>query len=102
VKEGEGDECLRSPIQLRGLSALAWEAFSGPCRDQWRDNGSYDYTLAAKFLECFGLEPWQIFEALRRLSVIVQEVRAWADEKKEQEEATREFEKQATEALGKL
>jgi hypothetical protein len=101
--ECEGERtCLRIPIKISGTTALAWEIFSGPGCDQWTEAGRYDYTLAIKLFECFGLEPPYIIEGVDRLSKIVREVKMWGDLERERKEASDEFTKSAKEALNKL
>lgn len=97
-----GERCLRTSIHLKGISALAWEIFTGPGKDQFTGEGRYDYTLAIKLFECFGLEPWHVVEAVDKLSIIVREVKYWTDQEREREESEEARRQAAFEALEKL
>lgn len=70
MKENEGAQCLRVPLLPKANNAVAWEAFSGAV-DQWNMNGGYDFTLAIKLMEIFGLAPPEILEGIEKIRVIV-------------------------------
>jgi hypothetical protein len=101
IKECEGDQCLRTPVRLYGMSALVWEIFYGPGRDQWTD-GRYDYTLALKLFEAWGLDAPDIIEASEILSWVVAKIRFWQDEDRAMKDAEAEMERETAKRFDEL